>query len=67
MINVYNKTLFLDQFTPVSIYAKIKKLYKAVEDDNELYVFTKLLLNTGARLQGVYNISFNHIDFSVNQ
>ena len=28
MINVYNKTLFLDQFTPVSIYAKIKKLYK---------------------------------------
>ena len=44
---------------------EIKKLYKAVEDDNELYVFTKLLLNTGARLQGVYNISFNHIDFSV--
>lgn len=28
MINIYNKTLFLDQFTPVSIYAKIKKLYK---------------------------------------
>ena len=26
-MNIYSKTLFLDQFTPVSIYAKIKKLF----------------------------------------
>ena len=28
MNKIYTKTLFLDQFTPVSIYAKIKKLYE---------------------------------------
>ena len=28
MNKIYTKTLFLDQFTPVSIYAKIKKLYQ---------------------------------------
>jgi len=28
MNTIYTKTLFLDQFTPVSIYAKIKKLYE---------------------------------------
>ncbi len=27
-MNFYSKELFLDQFTPVSIYEKIKKLYK---------------------------------------
>ena len=27
-MNFYSKTLFLDQFTPVSIYEKIKELYK---------------------------------------
>ncbi|NQY54284.1 MAG: anthranilate synthase component I family protein [Campylobacteraceae bacterium] len=27
-MKIFNKTLFLDQFTPVSIYSKIKKLYK---------------------------------------
>ena len=43
---------------------EIKKLYKAVEHDEELYVFTKLLLSTGARLQGVYSINYNDIDFS---
>lgn len=26
-MNFYNKTLFLDQFTPVSIYEKVKALY----------------------------------------
>ena len=26
-MNIYSKSLFLDQFTPVSIYAKIKKLF----------------------------------------
>lgn len=43
---------------------EIQKLYKALEDDNELFIFTKLLLNTGARLQGVYNISYNDVDFT---
>ena len=27
-MNFYSKELFLDQFTPVSIYEKIKKIYK---------------------------------------
>ena len=27
-MNFYNKTLFLDEFTPVSIYVKVKKLFK---------------------------------------
>ena len=27
-MNFYSKELFLDQFTPVSIYEKVKKLYK---------------------------------------
>ncbi len=27
MINFYNKTLFLDQFTPVSIYQKVKEIF----------------------------------------
>jgi len=27
-MNFYNKTLFLDQFTPVSIYEKVRNLYK---------------------------------------
>ena len=27
-MNFYSKELFLDQFTPVSIYEKIKELYK---------------------------------------
>ena len=26
-MTIYSKTLFLDQFTPVSIYAKIRKLF----------------------------------------
>jgi len=42
---------------------EIQKLYKTVEDDEELYIFTKLLLNTGARLEGVYNIVYQDIDF----
>ncbi len=45
---------------------EIDKLYKKVKEDEELYIFTKLLLNTGARLQGAYNISFKDIDFSNN-
>ena len=45
---------------------EIKKLYKAVNEDEELYIFTKLLLNTGARLKGAYNISYKDIDFSNN-
>jgi len=43
---------------------EIKRLYDAVKDDNELFIFTKLLLNTGARLQGVYNISYQDLDFT---
>ncbi|MEA3554144.1 MAG: anthranilate synthase component I family protein [Campylobacterota bacterium] len=27
-MNFYNKTLFLDEFTPVSIYVKVKKIFK---------------------------------------
>ncbi len=34
-MNIYSKTLFLDQFTPVSIYAKIKKLF----DDEITFLF----------------------------
>ena len=45
---------------------EIEKLYKAVEDDNELFIFTKLLLNTGARLQSVYNILYQDVDFTNN-
>lgn len=43
---------------------EIQKLYKAVKYDNELFIFTKLLLNTGARLQSAYNISYHDIDFA---
>jgi len=45
---------------------EIGKLYKSLEDDEELYLFAKMLLNTGARLQGVYNISYKDIDFDNN-
>ncbi len=45
---------------------EIEVLYKSVEDDQELYIFTKMLLNTGARLQGVYNITYKDVEFSNN-
>lgn len=35
----YSKELFLDQFTPVSIYEKVKKLYK-----DEITFYLKVLL-----------------------
>lgn len=38
-MNFYNKTLFLDQFTPVSIYEKVKALYP-----NELSFYLKVAL-----------------------
>ena len=43
---------------------EIKKLYKAVEDDNRLYLFCKLSLTTGARLASTMNIRKNDIDFT---
>ena len=43
---------------------EIKKLYKAVEDDNRLYLFCKLSLTTGARLASTMNIRKKDINFT---
>jgi len=55
--NVREKYLEIDE---------IDKLYQSVEHDEELFIFTKLLLSTGARLEGVYSISIHDVNFTNN-
>lgn len=45
---------------------EIGKLYQSVKHDEELFIFTKLLLFTGARLEGVYSISVHDVNFTNN-
>ena len=42
---------------------EINELFTALKDDAQLYLFTKLLLNTGARLRTVVSIKKKDIDF----
>ena len=51
--NVREKYLSLDE---------IKRLYKAIEDDEVLTLFVKLSLNTGGRLETIYNIKKKDIN-----
>ncbi|XPV68387.1 MAG: tyrosine-type recombinase/integrase [Halarcobacter sp.] len=43
---------------------EINKLYEAIEDDKQLFLFCKLALTTGGRLATILNISKKDIDFS---
>jgi integrase len=45
---------------------EIHKLYKAVKDNDMLYLFVKIALTTGARAGGVLNIQIKDIDFAHN-
>ena len=51
--NTREKYLTLDE---------IKELYKAIEDDEVLTLFVKLSLNTGGRLETIYNIKKKDIN-----
>jgi integrase len=46
--------------------AEIQKLYKAIENDDRLYLFVKIALTTGARVGGILNIQIKDIDFTHN-